>query len=87
MYNTVEDGCNDNTIVLGGAHRAVSTTARTYTPTVVSRQIVFMRPAINVRPKGTMHASALSKVLRPSIYIVFQKGLNAIYYCIRAMES
>ncbi len=87
MYNTVEDGCNGDTIVLGGAHRAVSATARKYTPTVVSRQIVFMRPAVNVRPEGTMHASALSKVIRPSTYIVFQKGLNAIYYCIRAMES
>jgi len=68
MYNTVEDGCNGDAIILGGAHRAVSAIARTYTPTVVSRQIVFMRPVVNVRPEGTMHASALSKVIRPSIY-------------------
>lgn len=33
-----------------------------------------MRPAVNVRPEGTMLVSALSKVVGPRTYIVFQKG-------------
>jgi len=71
MYNIVKNKCNNNIIVLEEAYRAISIIARIYTLIVVNYQIVFMRFAINVRPKSTMHASALSKILRSSIYIVF----------------